>query len=247
MKNRFFALILAVMTVLFVFGGCSEETENGPVLEPNVSLITDKVTEWAIQTEKGTSVYFYSITDLDKNGRPEVIAAENYGIENITEADYYEVSEDGTSLIKLTHVFEGESQADLMQKEAECYKDSATDTIYYVFIDVNRESHRKTYNTKVVVSLKDGKITEERLATEAVIYVGESEVPELTYTDALGNEITADDYMNAASDRFAGCEKLSASFVWKGYSYSNHDKTVSSDNTGLYDILFESYNGFGMY
>lgn len=243
MKRRFAALALCVLMVAGVFCGCNASKEE---VSAEVNAVVNKMDQWTITAKEGTSIYFYAMTDLDQNGKYEIISAENYGVGDYTESRMFELSEDGKTLTEIEHVYEGDSQVDLMQEKADVYKDTETGFYYYIFSDTAKDTYKKTYNTKVAISLQNGKFIEERLATESIIYEGESEEPVVTYYDSEGYEITLDDYMNAEANRFSGYEKLQATFGWKGYTYTNHDSVINSGNDGLQKIFQDSLSKFSV-
>lgn len=236
------ALFLCFVLLMGIFCGCNNKTAESP----EVKGIVNNMDKWSITTKEGTSIYFYGVTDLDQNGKYEIVSAENFGTGDYTESRIFELSEDKKTLTEMEHVFEGDSQVDLMQNTADVYKDAESGRYYYIFSDTVRNGYKETYNTKVAISLYEGKFTEERLATESVIYEGESEEPTVTYYDNEGNEITMDDYMNAEATRFAGYEKLSATFCWKGYTFSNHDSTINAANENLGSIFADSMSKFSV-
>ncbi len=242
MKKRLFALVMCLLVVCSVFFGCGNKEQ----VNEEVKGIVNNIGEWSVEAKQGTSIYFYGITDLDLNGKYEMIAAENYGTGNFTESRIFELSDDKKTLTEIEHVFEGDSQVDLMQDSAFAFKEAETGRIYYIFSDNVRNGSWETYDTKVAISLYEGKFIEERLATKSTIYEGDSEEPTITYYDSKGNEITEEDYKSAVSTRFEGYEKLSATFCWKGYTFANHDNTINPDNAELAKIFEDSMNKFSV-
>ncbi|MBQ4105842.1 MAG: hypothetical protein IJC86_05610 [Clostridia bacterium] len=241
MKKRTVALCLAVVLVFSVFCGCQNAKAN-----KQLSVIVDNINTWLMQVEKGTTIYSYAVTDMDHNGRLEVIASQNYGAaaSSTTESVFYEISEDEKSLVKCDYTYEGESQADIMIESADCYEDRETGNFYYIFTDDSGNGFREIYNTKVAVCFADGKVTEQRLATKAAIIEGENEEPTITYTDADGNAITEDEYKYIADEYFKDCKKTTASFGWKGFTYANHSQMTTYGDSKLLEVLKDSYNKF---
>lgn len=242
MKRRLIAFLMCVFMVCGVFCGCSDE----PKVNEEVKGIVGNMSTWSASAKQGTSIYLYAVTDLDQNGKYEMISAENFGTGNFTESRIFELGEDKKTLREIEHVFEGESQVDLMQDTADVYKEPETGRLYYIFSDNIRNGYKENYNTKVAISLYDDKFTEERLITEAVVYEEGSLEPTTTYYNSKGEEVTKEDYDNAVANRFAGYEKLSATFCWKGYTFSNHDSTINADNDNLGSIFTDSMNKFSV-
>ncbi|MGN0453298.1 MAG: hypothetical protein ACI4GZ_05815 [Ruminococcus sp.] len=235
------SVFCAVLLAVSMLAGCGI-SEN-----KQLRIIAENPKIWQETTVKNASVYGYVITDLDQNGRYELIAATNYGKENTTESKYFEISEDGKSLSELPHEFEGEGlQADVMAGSAKCYVDGETGQLFYIFEDNLFISVRETYITKVAVSLFEGKVTEEILAKKATIYPRETDIAEITYTDAEGNEISEADFENIADVRFNGFEKKKATFGWVGYSTSNYTTLTNMSYEELLAILKDSKASFSI-
>lgn len=240
MKKRVLSVIAAVLLLTVVLAGCNNAGTK------YLGVISDNSKQWLLSSTEDISTFAYAVTDLDQNGRPEIIASRNSGFNDTTFTDYYEVSEDGKSLLKCEHIVEGESEADIAFETDYCYFDKNTDRYYYVFTNHEVISIRETYNHKVAVSLYGGKVYETVIATESTIYEGESEVPTITYTDANGNTITEQEFKRIGDTHFADCKKKSVTFGFKGYGDSKNEELHSKSSESIYTILIDSFKKFSI-
>lgn len=239
MKKRITATLVLCVLIVGILAGCNSKTEE-------IGIISKFSGVWMNDMPQSISdLYGYAVTDLDNNGRPELLAAVNSGKENNTSCRFYEVNEDNTGINECE--YEGISEelmADLMVDKTECYKDKSTGIYYYVFTDTLTKGIRETYETKVVISLADGKVTQQKLAQKSTVYEGESETPTVTYTDADGVGINESEYRNIAKIRFADYEKHTAEFGWKGYTKSNYASLQSLTQSDMILLLSDSFGKF---
>ncbi len=240
MKKRILPVLASVLLMAVMLSGCSNTGTK------YLGVISDNSEQWVLSSTEDISTFAYAVTDLDLNGRPEIIASRNSGFEDTTFTDYYEVSEDGESLVKCEHIVEGESEADIAFETDYCYFDKKADRYYYVFTNHEVMSIRETYNHKVAVSLSEGKVTETIIATEATVYEGESEVPTITYTDANGNTITEQEFKKIGDTHFADCQKKSVTFGFKGYGDSKNAEFGAKSSEEIYTVILDSFNKFAV-
>lgn len=213
-------------------------------IQAQLELIVDHVDEWAFTMDYANDVYEYAVTDLDKNGRLEIIAANMGGTGYYTYSNFYEVNEtfDGLQLCE-RDVEEGESQADLGDADVDAYYDSETGVIYYMFRDYIKNGAAEYYGVQIAVSLVDGKLTEEPIAFYSEIYTDSG--CDISYRDAEGQEITAEEYESAADTVFAGMEKQAAQFLWLEYYGSEGVEELKDlSRKEMLEVLWESYEGF---
>ena len=186
--------------------------EPGLTLEQQKGMIMGLYDTWKPVDE--TFGWSYAITDLDANGRCEVIAASLQGTGLYTYADFYEINETYSGLEKCRFdVPEGFSQADIMTDTCQCYYDPATDTRYYIISDILRFGAAGYSYTTYAVSLKDGVVREDAIAFEGV-EMGEGAEPVHSYYDAAGNETTKELYDSAATDFGKNMELSFYKFSW---------------------------------
>ncbi len=183
------------------------------VLESNRNL-------WAF-TDPYNSPWFYTFTDLDHNGRLEVIAATTQGTGIYTYGHLWEVLSDGTGIRNCYHEnteIEGpDDWPEIVVDSLPCYYDTASDCYYYPCEGITRDGWAYQYYAWYALCLKDGIAEWELLADKQVSWenVGENEsVSSVLCSDAAGNPITEQEYDTAAERRFAGMEKTESILNW---------------------------------
>ena len=155
----------------------------------------------------------YMVTDLDHNGRMELIAASTHPADRSTNFKVWEVSEDRTALNDCTVQLEAEeSFPDILTENADTFHNIETDTWSYLFFDHIVISPEEAYTAKCAVTLKDGVIGYEPFAYEHTEVTGG--VTKVTHLDLNGLTIAPEQYNAAGVNAFVGCEQSSTDFGW---------------------------------
>lgn len=153
------------------------------------------------------------VTDLDANGRLELIATCISGSEHKSQAKFYELSEDFKTATELTtDAADDGTFTDILADSADTYFDAKTDTYYYMFSDNTFLNQNEFFATKCSISLKDGNVVHKEYAREHTeIYNG---ITAIEYTDLSGAIITPEEFSSAGNNEFAGLEKSGRNFGW---------------------------------
>lgn len=183
--------------------------EQRSILEANRSL-------WEF-TDPWESPWYYAFTDLDHNGRQEVIAASTQGTGIFTYARFYEVKPDFSGIENVYRsdpAIEGpDDWPEIVTDALSFYYDAAADRYWYVCEGITRDGVAHQYYAWYALCLKDGEARWERLAEKNVDW-DENGAEQVTCRDAGGNPISPEDYDRAAEDRFAGLEKRALRLEW---------------------------------
>ncbi len=226
------------------------EDEQKRILEENRSL-------WAF-TDPFESPWFYTFTDLDCNGRTEVIAATTQGTGIYTYAHFYEVRADGSGIDNCYHEnmeIEGpDDWPEIVRDSLPCYYDAAADRYYYVCEGVTHDGYAHQYYAWYALCLKNGVAEWEPIAYKNDNWDANGNCTTDCH-DAQGNDITQADYESAVKRRFAGLQELTLSLSWTqeeiewGYSADSSwmdepaesaDSTVE-DFSAAYSSVIEKY------
>ena len=134
--------------------------------EQQKQLIMNHYEKWAY-TEPWESPWFYTFTDLDHNGRLEVIAACLQGTGFYTYAHIWEVNEDysGIDLCELTMEEEGSSFPDIIIDSMPSYYDASTGRYSYICEDLVRGGFAEYYFSTNAICLHNGMIDVQTLAS----------------------------------------------------------------------------------
>lgn len=190
--------------------------------EEQKQMIEDNRELWAF-TEPYDSPWFYTFTDLDHNGRLEVIAATTQGSGIFTYANFWEVLPDGSGIDnccrKNVEIEGPDDWPEIIVNSIPCYYDALSGCYYYPCENVTWDGYAHQYYSWQVLCLKDGAAEWEFLAAKNVNWRDEetgSEYPDAVTTcvDAAGNPITEQEYDGAVEKRFAELEKTELKLDW---------------------------------
>lgn len=231
MKRKWIALILA----LAMMSGetvMASEALSGTAQQKR---IVGAVETWKPEKNTGS----YTVTDLDGNGRLEIISS-NYSEEDqSTVSHIWEVDEDG-KLQKVEMPWtEEESQPDFITKSTKVWYDSTEDVYYYLFTDQQKTEDGSEKEQKLAVSLKDGKLSSQLLAEKTVDGTDTE-----SFSDADGNEISSEDYENAGEEKYGDFEEKTTKFKW----ISTREHAIGSDvpMEQLLELVSEANAGFSI-
>ncbi len=177
----------------------------------------------------------FAVTDLDRNGRLEIVFSTNMGTGRYSYNSFYEVNEeyDGVEECFYAEGTRYASEADILwHTEVECYYDVESNTRYYIFDDYLREGLHHAYVNRSAMYMEEGEVKSLPLAFKESSWNKEREDWDKICTSGDGEKlITEEDYDNAAVCYFEGmpCEIVRISWK-KGFS----DKSI------VYEMLSES-------
>ncbi len=197
--------------------------------------IVSAVESWKPGKNKGN----YTVTDLDQNGRLEIISADYSKEDQITVSHIWEVDEEGKLQKIETSWSEEESQPDLITKSTKVWYDEEDDVYYYLFTDQEKLEDGSERERKMTISLKDGQLSTVLLAEKTTDEAGTE-----TFADADGNEITAADYENAAETIYGELKEKEAKFKW----INTKEHAIGSDvpMEQLLELVSEANAGFSV-
>lgn len=193
-----------------------EEEPSGKSLSEQLQVIAECRDLWMQETEFASDFCQCAVTDLDHNGRYEIIVTEVTGTGIYTYSRFYEVNESYDGLNECeTDFAEGDSQPDIVSDTLETYTDGQGHYFYAVY-DLIRNGAAQYYENVRALTLSDGRICTAPIAYRTTIY--DEGVPTVTCEDADGNTITEEEYESAAENYFAGYSKSTTSVVWQQLS-----------------------------
>ena len=155
-------------------------------------------------------------TDLDHNGRLEVIAAALHPVDHSNNVHVYELNADGSAFQELrTVVPEGESFPDILSDTADTFYDASTGSWSYLFTDHLAISTTEVYDVICSVTLKDSSISYQQYAlSHTEIKNG---IMSTSYIDNNGLTISGDAYSASGINHFPGAERSSTNFAWLSF------------------------------
>lgn len=242
MKNHYSDSIQLVMEGIAAYQAdqkAETEAKAGDAAQ-QVQIMADNIDMWADTMADEGVLYFYAVTDLDHNGRLELITSSCQGTGLYTYSYYYEVNKnfDGLNDFVLSTA-EGDSQVDIITDSVPVYYDPGKNLYYCIFDDTIRSGAEMNYTYKNALFMTGGKVDEMRLGCKGTVFDGDA--VSITYTDADDKEISEDEYLKLEDTRFSGLEKKVAVIDWHK---AEKDEVLKMGREQLVGNLLESYKGF---
>lgn len=238
MKNHKNDSVASVMEAREDYKVYLDTMDRAKSVQEQIEIMASNKDLWFENPDYASEVYRFAVTDLDGNGRLEVISSILGGTGLYTYSRFFEINESFTGLEECgTNFLEGDSQPDIMADSAAVYYEKDADTYYYIFYDLMRNGAAELYEGTAAISLKNGEITDIPLALKSTIH-SESGT-KITYTDAAQKEISESEYLSAAEKRFGAYPEYTAFFGWM-----NMEELVSLDKKGIEAKLYESCSKF---
>ena len=184
------------------------------------------------QAESADAKWSYAVTDLDHNGRLELLAASVQGDGRYTHVMAWEVGADLASAAPIqVNVPEDESFPDILTDSADTFYNQVSNTWVYMFYDNIVFSADEAYYAKCAVKLADDGLSFQQLAIQHNQAAGG--IVNTAYMDNSGNAITGEQYNAAGTEGPAELIKSSTNFEW-----------VDAANVSSQNALFNSYAVF---
>ena len=210
-----------------------------PSVEEQRRLLEENRSLWAFDEGEYAPDWYYTFTDLDHNGLPEVISASTQGSGIFTYAHFYEVLPDGSGVKNLYHAdlaVEGpDDWPEIIRDSLPCYYDRATDHYYYVCANDVRDGAAHGMTQLAALCLKDGVAEWEYLAAMDVQWTEAGE--QTSYTDGAGNPISEQEYDSAVERRFAGMEQTELTLDWIAVTASAAAEPARADGERFETVI----------
>lgn len=209
--------------------------------ENQLTFLYENFDIWHVLDE--SDGWCYAVTDLDGNGRLEVLSSETHGSGHFTTFRAWEVGKDGASLVPIAE--DGEYGSPIVMGSARYDVEGlSTDAVdkftdangrsYYIQTDDVKDGAAHYYETKSAVFLENGKMDREILGFMQTEYLDGGESCVVTYqSDVDGAEISQAEY-NSPS-RLSGLDHTTAQIGWLVYIHAQ-DMTQA--------LLNESWQAF---
>ncbi len=233
-KNVAIALALVMLLSLSVSAWADNvDTDD---LVKQLTLIKNSFN--TLKQSDNPTVWYYAVTDLDHNGRVELLAATTTDDgENDARLKAWEVSEDRNTLASLKLAFdldkdgtliENDEFFNLMTDSADTYYDAANHATYYVFTnfaevseDLTGEEATKaggTHSDMAItftcgISKFNDTINAGTLGLKVVETIDKG-TPTVACIDKNKNPLTDDQLLNIGYTTFSGLQRSNTSFDW---------------------------------
>ena len=166
------------------------------------------------QPDLSNETWFSAITDLDHNGRLEVLTASLQGTGLFTWVKVWEVNANGTGLNPCPdNTREGEAWPDIIKDTITSYRDSVSGRYTYVCEDMMRDGAAHYWTGLDSFCLENGRIELRTLASKDELYDNQGG-SSIRYFNENGTEISMDDYSSMERNSFAGQEQGTLTLSW---------------------------------
>lgn len=191
------------------------------------------------------SDYYYRISDMDQNGRLEIVSSTTNGNGSIFNNAYYEVSEDGKELVKLPAAMSDSGEVlepDLWDFSgySSVYYDKKTKTYHYPQWDHTHSSAVDTEDIQEDMALLDGVVMVNAICGQ------KSKADDPKQAEGYGKKL-----VELAQKYYEGMEEFTVTFRWfqnintKKYMNSNKIKVLSDEK--LREKMENSWDSFGIH
>ncbi len=214
-------------------------TEN--TVDKQIQVIVSKIDEWKVMDE--TDIWGYAITDLNKNGRLELISSECHGTGFYSTTRIFEVNDTYNSLTEYTNNFgEGDSQPDFLFLDE--YKAFGSEDTFFLIVEDMIKVDAITYHY-ISNSISINNKTVERSVlghrTECYQYTGDDTKMVSSFYDGDGNSINEQEYNSLVDDLYTEMGKYDVKIGW-----TNAVRLSEYTSEEIMKMLVDSYNVFAI-
>ena len=219
----------------------SGEKTNEDTSEKQLKVILDNISMWSLSGEGNEyDTYGYAITDLNGNGRLEIVTSHCDGTGLYSHNKYYEVNANLNGLVEVsTNLKPEEIETYIMDGASKVFYDKLKNEYHYVFTNVTRNGVAEYLESKYELVMKGENINQTLLASKRITYKGDGGNGEMVIKSADGEDLTEEQYERYEYLHYADYEYKLAYLEWiSGY---NLDET---DTDMVKTELKKSYDGF---
>ena len=184
----------------------------------------------------------FTVQDLDGDGRLELIVWTMGGTGLYSDNYFYRMNADGTAVEELVQEKEeGGSQWDLgvNHEEMQLLVDTTDSKIYYPASDFVRNGAASSYRSDGYFYIKDGAVHNVALRGYMCNYSMEGDIEEEIYYDAVGKEITQEQWEQLYIDFAVGKKVAKGIFKWSDMTYA---EAVEASEEEIFQMLAETIN-----
>jgi len=250
-KKFISAALIVVMLLSLSFSAYAATATTAGDLTSQLDLISRNFS--TLKQNDTPTAWYYAVTDLDHNGRLELLAATTTGDkQNDSKLKVWEVSVDGSRLESVKHEF-SDAKSDevkdafpnIITDSADTIYDAASRMWYYIFTSTVETSHDLTPEESAEanglkhvsmfmtatfgLSKHEDHIDRGVLGTKIITTSDDKQ--DTSIIDKDGKEMTEDQFLNIAYTTFAGKQRSNTSFDWfTANEANNSDRFVRSYN-----------------
>ena len=251
MKKLISVALIAVMLLSLSVSAFAATATTAGDLSSQLDLLARNF--GSLKQDDTPTTWYYCVTDLDHNGRLELLAATTSSDgKNDAKLKLWEVSKDGKLIESVKHEFT-EAKSDevkdafpnIMVDSADTVYDPASKMWYYIFTSTAESSHdltpeesaqangMKRFEMYITVTFGMSKHEDhlDRGVLGSKTILLEDGKEDVIIIDKDGNNMTEDQFLSIAYTAFAGKQRSNTSFDWfKAEEAANTDRFIRSYN-----------------
>ena len=206
-KHLAFTLTLVLLLSLCAIGYAAPLIASAEDAEAQINVIFQNFT--SCKQDETDGPWYYAVTDLDHNGRLELLASSFQMSNQLPAVKAWELNTDGSALQPCElNLSEGDVFPNILTDSAETRYDKEKDAWFYLVSVFYPASVDETCVEKSAVALNSGVLGCTALAYEHVSGSGSS------FTDTENNAITAEAFNAIGDEIFKDSQKSSTYFEW---------------------------------
>ena len=213
--KKYLAIALALVLVLSlgIVGHAEPVVADEAAISAQIDLIYSSFA--SIKQNESAGVWSYAVTDLDHNGRLEVLAVMK-DASKTTYVNAWEVNADQSALVPCKiAVPQGQTFPYILSENADTFYDASSDSWSYLFYDNMELNGNSVYTFKYSVNLKEGILSFAQLATQCTMTMSGG-YQQTAFYDANGATITPEQYNAAGVNAYINAVKSSTNLDWFG-------------------------------
>ncbi len=253
MSKKLLALALVILLLFACLTACEGDAsqKDKESIDSQINLIAENTHTWEPFDIYPGDHFKFAVTDLDNNGRLEIITTVCRGTGLYSESTYYEVDETFSTLTKWEHKtddFKEFLQADIISSKAKCFINPDTNERFYTFSDHHKDTAAYTCNYRMCLTFKNKTVTEEMLAYRSISATTIDEAGNYEVTETIqtrnGETLTKEEFSNFADNYFEGFEKHTITINWQDLKLDDEVLATNLELHELQKLLANSYEDF---
>lgn len=194
------------------------DLENPESLQSQLKVMAKSIDLWR-KIAENLDLGGFTVTDLDRNGRYELILGAVAGSGAYTYGCFFEVNETYDGLINCADDRSyWDPWADYIDDEVSVYYDSNENIYYYIIEDYVRYGGDGHYFSIEAYLLQNGQIHINRIAAHESVWSRDEEKTETIFWNGLDETITEEEYIEIINNPFPEFESQTLVLNW---SYGN--------------------------
>lgn len=239
-------LIVAVFSIIMLYGKNAGMDENR-----QINIFADMVAEWSKNYLSDPRPFYITVSDLNKDGRLELITARIEGTGKYSQNGYYVVDEESLEVIKLPEYPAERLKSpdliyDIMYQEKErvdvpVYYDKKNNRFYSIHRDFCRVTSQELTEAVVSVSMNGDVIEEQYMAYKIFEHNSEGDILAISYRDYSGNGLSEEEYEAIEGCTYSGMQKKKMTWKWQKVTGS---QIANMEHYEVYKVLQDIYSSF---